>query len=804
MKQPELSMQYVEVDDHKKADYNQFFSLLLKKWKILLISTILGFSIAYLYTKSITPLYKLSATILIRDQSEELTQSPDFLTGINLFATNRNFFNEISRVNSYPIVFNVLSSLNFEVSYFEKEWLSTSELYLTSPFIVVFSKGFPQPTNLPFKIRILSETEYQISAKGKEIALYSFEENKVTGIIENFKIKKIASFGDTISTDYCQFKIIRNSNFELKDVMGHKYFFAFSNLADLANFYKNEIAVNQNNIQSTTATLEIFASNTDKGTDFLNSLIREFMNNNLVGKNYMANATISYINDQLQQISDSLSNVERKLQDFRRRNQVLNLSTKAEQVYAQIQTLETNMAEVKVRQRYYLYIKEQFDNQKDISDLVAPSSMGIEDPLLGNLVQSFIELNAEKNTLIENNQERSPYLRNLEIKMNNLRNTIYENINYHLGTIDINLKDFEERSRSLNAELSKLPETERKLLGIERDFNLNDEIYTFLMQRRAEAQIILASNLPNIEIIEPSMTVGNDPVLPKKKINYLLGAFLGFIIPSIFYILLDLSRNVIHSDKELKHITNIPVLGHILHKTKSERDNVVLINPKLPVVESFRKILPNLNYFSKGANHLVILVTSSISGEGKSFCAYNLASMFALNQKKTLLIGFDLRKTSFYDNLKFTTNLGTSTLLTNQTLLADTIQSTSNEFLKVIPPGPIPPNPAELISSEETGKMLNELKQLYDIVIVDTPPMGILVDAYHLIESSDIKIFVVRLNTTPRSIFVNTIQDLENKKIRNMTILINDYSEFRGTYDSQYKSYVNKKNDRFNLRKIFT
>ena len=239
-------------------------------------------------------------------------------------------------------------------------------------------------------------------------------------------------------------------------------------------------------------------------------------------------------------------------------------------------------------------------------------------------------------------------------------------------------------------------------------------------------------------------------------------------------------------------------MGQIISKPKSCKNNVVLLNPEFPITESFRKTYANLHYFSKGASQQVIMITSSISGEGKSFCAYNLASVMALNGKKTILLGIDMRRPAFYQGLKHNSSRGMSSVLTNQALLADVVEKTKNENFDIIPPGPVPPNPSELISSAETVKLIEKVKDSYEMIIIDTPPIGILADAVHLLDLADIKIFVVRINFTPKSIFTDTISELKNKRLKNLALLLNDYRHegrrygYYHKYDSRKKKYSYK------------
>jgi len=786
-----LEIEYMDISETRSINYKQIFLNLLRRWKLLFFFGLLGFGVAYVYVKTILPVYKISTTLLINTPQEGLSQPQvgGIISGMPLFSSDRSFYNEVTVINSYPIIFNALTKLNFEVSYYEKELLKTRELHQNAPFVVVFNRAHPQPTGIKIKVDFVNENEIEITAKDKGVTTYSFHEMTEIETLDNLTIEERVPFGQEVSSPYYRFTIIPNSNFNIDDITGKSFYFTINNMGGMANYYKTEMNVSLYSEQSTVAIVELLVNNTTKGIQFLNSLTQQYTSENLDKKNHMAQATIDYINSQLNMISDSLNVAEEKLQEFRTEFQVHNLESKAEQIFAQLQIMQTEKAALTVKNRYYQSIKDHFDNNEDISDLIAPSSMGVDDPLLGNLVAEFASLNSQKITLIDNQQENSPYLKTLEIKMVNLRNTIYENIKYNLSNYDYMLENLNSRIRRLNNELSTMPATERQLLGIQREFNLQDEVYNYLLQRRAEAQIAKASNLPTVEIVEPPRKIGRRPVLPKKKMNYMVGLIIGLILPSSVIVLKTLMDNMLHSSEEVKEISRLPRIGMLPLHAKIKSNDIVLKEPKMPLAENFRKVIPNLMYFKVNDKRMTILVTSSISGEGKSFVAYNLASVFALQKKKVLLLSYDMRKADFYIGLGYKMEEGISTVLINRTKVNDAIQSTSNSYFSLIPPGPVPPNPSELIASQESVNLITQLKKKYEILIIDTPPLGLLADASYLMDLADINIFVVRLGHTPRDVFKSTIQDMEHKEIRNPCMIINGVQGRKKGYGYQSKYY---------------
>ncbi len=336
-------LDYVDVSKTMSIDYGQIVLYLIKRWKLFVLFGLLGFSVSYVHVNRMIPVYRISTVLLINTSTEEYTPpTGGLITGMNFLGSDRSFYNEISVLNSYPIIFKALSNLNFEISYFERELLQTRELYQNAPFIVVFNPGHPQPTGLKINVNFLDGNRVEVTAKGKNIVTYSFHEKTEIERLETLTIDKTVPLGEEISSRNYRFRIIPNNNFSLEDISGKSYYFTINNLGGMATYYKQEMNVSLYNEQSTVAIVELLVNNTPKGIQFLNSLTQEYIKENLSKKNHMAQATIDYINNQLDMISDSLTVAEEKLQEFRTRYQVHNLDTKAEQIYANCRPCSRN------------------------------------------------------------------------------------------------------------------------------------------------------------------------------------------------------------------------------------------------------------------------------------------------------------------------------------------------------------------------------------------------------------------------------------------------------------------------------
>ena len=479
-------------------------------------------------------------------------------------------------MKSSPLIRNAIKNLDFQVSYYDRAGFGSKELYKTSPFIVSVNQNHGQPINTVFNVEIMNDKSFTIKAKAGKTSIYNFSGGNVMQVLNEFKIDGAGEFGADVVSDYYDFKIMLNENFNPNEHKSNKFSFVIHDISSMVKAYQEEITVAPVDLETSVARISIKSEVPAKAIDLITSITDEYLSKDVQEKIHAAVKTTEYIDNQLGAITDSLQNAEMNLQRFRTSNQVIDITMKSGRAYDQLRDLEKEKAGILIKYKYYQHINEYFEKNKEISDLIAPSSMGIEDPLLNNLIQELTRLNAEKVSLIENNQGKSPYIKQINIKIDNLKNTISENIKYIMSTTEISLQEIEGRLNQLNAEINKLPTTERQLLGYERKFNLNDAIYTFLLERRAEAQIAKASYLSGAEIIEPTDIIGSRPVSPKKNLNYILGLILGLFIPFTAIRLKDIMQNRITDATDLNKITDLPILGQVY--TNNKKIELVVTN----------------------------------------------------------------------------------------------------------------------------------------------------------------------------------------------------------------------------------
>jgi capsular exopolysaccharide synthesis family protein len=368
--------------------------------------------------------------------------------------------------------------------------------------------------------------------------------------------------------------------------------------------------------------------------------------------------------------------------------------------------------------------------------------------------------------------EQHPQIVKLNEQILTTKKALLETINNLVENARMSLNEIDRRIGALEAESKKLPAKQQELINYQRNYQFTDDTYKYLMQRRAEAQILRASNTPDNEILDEARIEKTVRVAPRNAMNMLVAFILGLLIPALYLFLKNFFNTSITDRKDVEKLTRFPIIGTVA-QTSDKNPLVVINNPKSPIAESFRSIRTNIEYITQGKPQSVILVTGDTPDIGKTFNSINVASIYALYGKKTVLLGFDMRKPKLFQEFGITNNVGLSSFLSNQESIDNIIQNTRVlPNLDVIPSGPIPPNPAEMIASDKCTELFDELKKRYDYIVIDTPPLGLVTDAFLLMRYSDANIFIVRQGHTNKNIFGSVIKDLEDRNI-SIAIVIN-------------------------------
>ncbi len=771
----------------------KFIQDLLKNW--FFIAVFVGFSLAaaVFYVKYSAKTYSLHTSILIKTERSNSygAQGNDMMRVYELIEQDKNLQNEIFYMRSTPLIKSVLEDMDLLVSYYlqedkipKKAEFSMKDLHKNAPFIVIPDNNHFQPIGSYIWVKILNEQEFHISVEDSKARIVDFKDESLINPEAYFSLGGTYKFGDVIETPYTSFRVVLNSNYTPESYLGKDLFFKFNTLSDLAGEFQAMLNVDASVLEATMVDIDLKNSNIEKGLEFLNRLIQKYIDNNLDQKNFLAKTTIEHIDYQISDISRDLGSSEQELQNIRLNSNVMDIDEKAQNIYDQRRTLELQADEVQRRLNYLRQMDRHFTAYADSSNFLPPSAMGLDDPLLSGLIQELTTLNGERQQIVSNNQLRSPRLRSIEVSIQNLKTVIAENIRYSITATGSELSDVRGKISGLNSEFASLPQTQRQLVKVERKFTLNNEVYMSLLEKRIQAEIIRASNTPDCEIIEPPHYAGVHS--PKKTLILVAALLLGFLIPTMIVISRKFFFSVVVDREELRSYTNYPTIGSIPVNGRSSI-NVVADQPNSITAEAFLSVRSNLIYYLMGKLNQVILVTSSMAGEGKSFTSLNIASSLATTNNKTLLIEFDLRRPSeLYTKLNIRGLIGVSSYLINKATLEEITISSEVENLDIMLAGKIPPNPIELISSAKTKELFDELRKRYDYIIIDTPPYGMLTDSFVLMSYADIVLYVTRLGVVKRKIFSSSMEDLSSKQIDKVHLLVNGDHPSKKSYGKYY------------------
>ncbi|MEL7004723.1 MAG: polysaccharide biosynthesis tyrosine autokinase, partial [Bacteroidota bacterium] len=512
-------------------------------------------------------------------------------------------------------------------------------------------------------------------------------------------------------------------------------------------------------------------------------------------KNQAATRTIGFIDKQLEEITDSLSYFEGLVEAFKQQNVVTNLDGEALRLYQRIESLETNMAQMQLQRNYYEYLTDYLQKDDDLDQVVPPSSVGVEDQIMTGLIAQLVQLQTEVKLQTSNERTESQFITRKRSQIDKIRSDLLTSVRNTLEAQQINENFLQNQIKLVQAQLIKLPESERKLVNIQRNYALSENLYIFLMQKRAEAGISKAATTSDIVIVNPPRRIGGI-ITPKPMQNYAVGGALGFILPIVVFGLIEFLNNRIQSKEDIEAITDIPHIGGIGHNG-NESNLAVHERPKSSVAESFRSLRSNLNFFTQGKEKKVVMITSSLSGEGKTFTTINLATVLAISNKKVLIVGADMRRPRLYDDFGLTNETGLSNYLANQNEFDDIIQQTQIHNLYLVSGGPVPPNPSELLMSERMTHFIETALDKFDFVILDTPPIGLVTDAFILSEFSDHTLFLVRQDYTPAPVVKNVQELYLSGKIKNVSILFNDIKKVGPGYGYGYSYNYGYKNYRY-------
>ena len=762
-------------------DPKKLINDLLRFWWLFLITIPFCYGVVEFVHRYSIPVYGASMTVIVDERGENDSKA-SMMEGFGLTPGMRNVDNQIAVLSSWDMLRNTVDQLDFCVSYFVEGRLKKTELYGNLDFQVVFDSTHAQLLNIPIYIYPVDGNSFRMTVECESGSLFDYSQKRMAGSVGAIKYSQVHRYNETVITPWMAVNIQRKAG-----ITGKELFFVFNHPESVVSQYKSSLRVSKTNENSSIIGLYMTGTNNEKNIAFLNKLGMVMIESNLKQKNKIADNTITFIESQLVNISDSLRLVGTELSDFRTSNKIQSVSSKGDYLFSELQRIDNEINHMKVSISYYRYLIGYFTSDSIANGLIAPAMLDTKSNVLAQQIGQLIEINSEKMALGDTyGQPTHPMMVELNSKYQIAKNVLIQSINNHLALVKDDIRVLESKKMATESELYALPETERKMLGIERKFELNNEVYTFLLRKRSESQIQKASNTSDHKVLESARFAGQ--VSPNTQGNRKKALMLGLLLPLVFIVLRQLFNRKIQGVEDINKLTGLPILGQIVHSKKAEPD-VVIKHPKSVIAETFRRVRTRLEFLTGDISCPIISVTSSMPGEGKTFCALNIASVYAISGKKTILLGFDLRRPGLNKILDLHQECGISNYLIGQCTLNEIVKNPLHENLFVIPSGDIPPNPSELISSEKTKLFLEQLRKQYDMIIIDTPPMGIVSDPYLLARQSDVLIFLARDNYSIRDVFYQSMQAIHEEGLEHVGILLNDQQVQQGRYAYRYGNY---------------
>ena len=759
------------IDSQEKKQTKELFKKYLKRWPWFIAFCALGIALGFFNYKNSPRIFEVKSRVLVKSEDKSLSNLLSFDNPVMNMGKKTNIENQIGILKSYTLFNEAIRNLSWETSWYKKELLYNKELYKNSPLELIVPPNAINAKNILVEITILNEKEFLLKAKG---------ETSQNGYIQKIDIEKVLKFGEPFTNDFFNFSIKKGHS-----LVDEVYYLNFNNLHTLTTEYLNKTNIIQEELNSDLISIAIKGANIQKEADFINELNNVFINFGMNNKSENSENSLKFIDSQLERIKGNLSTAENNFSSYRRNNQVMNLGQEAQVVYSKLEEIENEKYLTELQINFYKELQQYLDDSKRIEEMVNPSVIGITDPNLNNMLKTLMDLHSRREVLAYSVQDNNPTLIILDKEIKITRDGLEETLKNQLKATESKMESMKERYNTIEDRLKKLPETEKQLIGIQREFDLSNELYTYMMQKKAEASITKASIAPEVQVIDVAFPEVARYVGPSLMSNVFGGLFGGFVLPFIIISLLGFFNNKIESREEIEKNSTIPVLeGIIAHKYKEVLP--VVYHPRSGIAESFRGLKSNLKALLDQPGSKVVSINSLIPGEGKSFISSNFAVILAKSNRRVLLIGSDLHKPTLHKYLDIKESDGLSNYFRDEKCFEEIISATFIPNLHFIQAGPIPNNPSELLDNTKFEHLIDDARHIYDFIIIDNAPVLLVPDAILTSNFSDVSLFVLRVNYSHKDQIKQINKIVEFNKVKNAAIIINEAPDRGYGYGNKY------------------
>jgi capsular exopolysaccharide synthesis family protein len=751
--------------NNKSINIKEVLFKYLASWPLFIVSIIICLTAGILYTRYTPPKYIAYTSFVVKGADNDKGNSNDLIESAISGKRQINMNNEILLLKSKSLMQRVVAKNNFNISYFIQGKILKTDVYLDVPFRFVIKSAVD---NIPVMIKI--KTINQMGG----ILSYGNDKN-------NKKIR--FQWNTPFSLNGKTFLLLPNGNIKDEEC---NYEIRWESEEATAADLVSRLSVGAFDAKTSVLELSILCENLQKGKDVLNALFSEFNLSDIESRNKLSESTVRFIDERLNAISSELRGVEGNLESYRGSNSLLDVTGQSAQSLQNTNTATKTIKDLSIQQGVVSMISSYFNSGN--SGKLVPSSLGLDDPVLGSLITQYNDLQLKKDRESQSVTANSLVMEDINAQVTSVKNSISESLNSISKNLKLQESNLQEQKSQDRRFLSSLPHNERILQEIKRKQSITEGLYLYLLQKREEAAISSTSlSVSHYQQIDPANGFG--PVEPNTKNILTYSALLGLLLPIGFiYIKASLNDKIANRD-DISKATHIPVIGDINHVAK-QKNRLIIAGSRDLLGEQFRIIRTNLSSLNK--NCQVILVASGESNEGKSFVCLNLASVLAVPGRKVALLQFDMRRPG-KDMLNLKNDVGLAQYLTGAITDLEDLYYSSKQLptLHVYTPGIVQGNPADLLLTENMARLFSDLRQYYDYIVVDTPPVGLVSDAFVLSEYADAVLFVIRQRHTLKKqlSFLNELY--KTKKITNIGLILNDVKT-GGKYGYYGYGYGNK------------
>ncbi|QEM02522.1 polysaccharide biosynthesis tyrosine autokinase [Mucilaginibacter rubeus] len=752
-----------EKEKNSSVSLKSLFAKYLYNWRVIVVTVIVMLAIAFAYTQLADPVYQVKATLLVNTpkDADKPAANQSVLDKIDLPKSTDAVENEIAKLKSAKLINQVIADLQLDVRYEKKDGLLYKELYATRPFRVLIVKRNAEadPKTKVF-IQIKDHNSFVLKTDG---------------------VDKLQSFNDVLHTEWGTWKVIPAS--DVSSFVGKPVRVSLLDADKLTEYYQKNIDAALEDKLATAVNLSFNTNDKQKGKDIINQLIKVYHDDEIADKNKETQNTINFIDQRLASLTGELSGVEKSISDFKSSNRLTDITSDAKFELEKLQNNDSRLSEINVQLSVIDGI-ESFVNSPHTGDK-APAVIGINDPALVSSVEKLAQLQLQHDQLAATTPETNPDFEEINAQIRTTKAAIKDNVKNIKASLLNAQSKLRSQSSSSESSIASLPGQEQKFISIKRQQSIKENLYIYLLQKREEVSMSYATTVSNYKVLDAAHSLPSK--WPNKKIIYLAAFLLGIMLPAGGIYLAQQFKGLILDPAEIENATEMPVFVEVAAAPAAGLARGGL------VVEQLRNLRTRLfDLHSAGKKSNVTLITSSISGEGKSFIAGNIGNILANTGKKTVILELDLRRSAIKDIFKLSKKqVGISDYLRGNAELTKIIQPSGvNESLDIISSGSAVSNPTELLENGRLSELIAELEHSYTNIIIDSPPVHLVADAYVIARVSDVTLYVARQGVTPKSelTFIKTL--LKENKLPNMQIVFNGVNVkkfgFGYEYDNSY------------------